>query len=501
MRKKEKKQLLQYLQSMEEVQKQIQHPDIHTEDLLHALSQLQNAGYEVGTAIEQSEGEGTRTVSLIEDYCETLYQCGERVTTTGNAEITEFRILEEQIKQIHNSLETDIPVKTEAVFIPYKASMWDSLETIWQAAKQDPGCSTFVMPIPYYDRNADGSLGEMHNERGRFPENVPTVSPEDYDLASRHPDYIFIHNPYDGFNKVTSVDPAFYSEQLQKYTDCLVYVPYFILDEPDCSNENVINSLSGFVRATGVFNAARVFVQSENMRTAYIKNLTALTGEETREYWENKIRGIGSPKIEKLLTADNKENNLPEEWRSILFLNEKRKRKAVLYNTSVTALLRGKKAWLDKIQKVLELFEQNKEEFVLWWRPHPLIQATIHAALPDLEEQWNQMVHTYRKTGYGIFDDTPDLERAVNSCDAYFGDPSSLHAMFRIEKKPAMFQNTEISYSTNKNKFTDPAPYSYENETTDLRDFLVVLNRYEPITAMHESTPAVGLQIWNYLNS
>ena len=37
----------------------------------------------------------------------------------------------------------------------------------------------------------------------------------------------YIHNPYDNWNYVTSIDPAFYSWELKKYTDCLVYIPYY----------------------------------------------------------------------------------------------------------------------------------------------------------------------------------------------------------------------------------------------------------------------------------
>ena len=29
--------------------------------------------------------------------------------------------------------------------------MWDSLESVWQAADADPDCDAYVVPIPYYD--------------------------------------------------------------------------------------------------------------------------------------------------------------------------------------------------------------------------------------------------------------------------------------------------------------------------------------------------------------
>ena len=35
-------------------------------------------------------------------------------------------------------------VRKEVVFLPYKASMWDSLESVWKAAEEDPDCVAYV---------------------------------------------------------------------------------------------------------------------------------------------------------------------------------------------------------------------------------------------------------------------------------------------------------------------------------------------------------------------
>ena len=40
---------------------------------------------------------------------------------------------------------------------------------------------------------------------------------KEYDIEKRRPDVIYIHNPYDKGNFVTSVHPAFYSDELKKY--------------------------------------------------------------------------------------------------------------------------------------------------------------------------------------------------------------------------------------------------------------------------------------------
>ena len=148
-------------------------------------------------------------------------------------------------------------VQYEVVFLPYSATMWDSMESIWMAAKEDPRCIPYVIPIPYYDKNNNGLLGQMHYDGELFPDYVPITPYLQYDLANRRPEIIYFHNPYDKFNKVTSVHPMYYSDQLKKCTDMLVYVPYFI----------VMDQLSeDFAILPGVRYADKVIVQSETGR-------------------------------------------------------------------------------------------------------------------------------------------------------------------------------------------------------------------------------------------
>ena len=45
----------------------------------------------------------------------------------------------------------------------------------------------------------------------------------EYNLAERGPDVIFIHNPYDQYNSVTQLPKDYFSSELIKYTNHLVY--------------------------------------------------------------------------------------------------------------------------------------------------------------------------------------------------------------------------------------------------------------------------------------
>ena len=90
-----------------------------------------------------------------------LYQIYENICSNQSINPNKsYKALQKSLNPIKNSVKNEIKVQIEAVFLPYKASMWDSLESIWQAADEDPDCDAYVIPIPYYDKNPDGSFKE-----------------------------------------------------------------------------------------------------------------------------------------------------------------------------------------------------------------------------------------------------------------------------------------------------------------------------------------------------
>lgn len=437
--------------------------------VLELLEQCQGLAIHLGQQIEASEGEGFITVTLLEGYCELVYQIYEEVQKYDEMqkydkvqkynEVQKYQQLQQNslppANKIHNrlskalinignSIRNDIHVRTEAVFLPYKASMWDSLESIWKAAEEDPDCDAYVIPIPYYDKNSDGSFRELHDERNLYPKDVTITDYETYDFAARRPDMVFIHNPYDECNYVTSVHPFFYAKNLKQYTEKLVYVPYFILGEIDPDNEDAVKGIAHFCVTPGVLYADVVIVQSEEMRKAYIRALTDAMGKNTQKLWEKKILGIGSPKVDKVLGTRKEDLEIPEKWKEIIEKPDGSRKKIMLYNTGLSAILEHGEQCLHKTRDVLQIFWENREEIALLWRPHPLLKETIRSMRPQLWEKYAEIVENYRAEGWGIYDDSADLDRAIVLCDAYYGDPSSVVQLCQKAGKPVMIQNVEI---------------------------------------------------------
>lgn len=424
---------------------------------LSLLGQCQEAAIELGNFIEKMEGEGFATIPLLEEYCESLFRFYEEVqwkqkdrSVSACMPLNQKYWYAKNLKSLHrsliaieNSVKNDIKVRREAVFLPYKASMWDALESIWHAACKDPDCDVYVVPIPYYDKNQDGSFGKMHYEKELYPDYVPVIRYDKFNLAKHQPDMIFIHNPYDESNYVTSVHPFFYSTNLKKYTDCLVYVPYFTLQEIDPQDQKKLEKIGHFCMTPGVIHADRVIVQSENMRNVYISVLTNQMGADTRKIWEEKILGLGSPKYDRVTAIKKEELKIPDDWMEIIKKSDGTCKKIILYNTGVSTLLQHDDSMLEKMENVFEICWKNRDKMALLWRPHPLIEATICSMRPKLWERYQRIVKKYQEEGWGIYDNSADVDRALVLSDAYYGDGSSLTRLFSRLGKPVMIQNVK----------------------------------------------------------
>lgn len=426
------------------------------------LAECQEFAVELGNAIEETEGEDCVTVSHVEEYCETLFRIFESMTPNAEEVPAEgervacepnkvYKLLKKQLLRVENSVKNDIVVRKEVVFFPYKASMWDSLESVYLAAKEDPDCDAYCVPIPYFDLNADHSFGTMHYEGDEFPKDIEITDWQSYAFEERRPDMIFIHNPYDEWNHVTSVHPRFYARNLKQYTDQLVYIPYFILadiksDDPD--RQEKIEGMKHFCFTPGTIYSDQVIVQSEDMRQVYIEEYLKQAKEaglqETREHLEKKILGLGSPKIDKVLNTRIEDLDIPKDWMRVIQKPDGEFKKVIFYNTSISAFLHYDEKWIKKVENTLRIFRENQDEIALLWRPHPLIESTIQSMRPELLESYRNIRDKYREEAWGIYDDTADLDRAIAISDAYYGDRSSVVQLYQQTGKPVMIQNVDV---------------------------------------------------------
>lgn len=413
-----KKQIMELLHTLTEAEQEIQNvirkEDAH--ELVNVLADAQDAAVAIGGKVEE-----TALIASLEQYCELLW--GITQETEAGARLGLASEAWALLKDVERDVE-QIPEEMAVVFMPYKASMWDCMESVWQAACEDPECVPFVVPIPYFDLK-DGEVIARHYEGDRFPAYVPVTDYNGFPLEELRPDAVFVHNPFDDCNIVTSVLPQYYSWELKKNVNKLIYIPYFITGD-------------------GVFVTHRYFPSYENMDyivTQCEKTIDSFASSIPRE----KFLPFGSPIADRVLRLEKEIPAIPEEWKPQLkngtdFGGDR----VVMLNTSISLLMKQRERFLDKIEYIFELAKQ-KEGITLVWRPHPLLEATAQNMGEKFVARLNELEKKFREEKIGVLDKNPDVGVTVAHCDAYLGETaSSVIHMFGVAGKPRFHTGLQI---------------------------------------------------------
>ena len=336
-----------------------------------------------------------------------------------------------KIRSRFKSFKSSKDAKKNIVFLPYKASMWDSLESIWHAAFEDKEyCNTYVIPIPYADLTPDRKVSKWHCEIDLFPKDVPVLDYKKVNLKKLKPDVIFIHNPYDGYNLVTSVDSNYYSSNLRELTKLLIYVPYYATTGLMSEGQKYMPSYD---------NSDYIIIQSEAMRPFFDSSIPV-----------DKLQPLGSPKFDRVIQMCQNPPEAPEEWKEKI--NGK---KVYFYNTSLGGLLHDTEKFLLKMRYVFETFA-GRNDTCLLWRPHPLTNATLGSMRQDAQIAYNQLKNYFIENNIGIYDDTPDIDKSIALSDVYVGDTkTSVTSLFGVAGKPSFFLNNNINSLPTRNDEQD----------------------------------------------
>lgn len=413
-----------------------------------ALADEQDAMISVGNRIEAAEGEGTEAVRLLERGCEVLWNLSQagvgQEMPVGHEEPVEHRLPEdsllvedgplsghgalwEQLDQLLDRVCEEIeklPEQIVAVFLPYKASMWDCMESVWKAACEDPLCIPYVVPVPYFDLK-DGEIVGRRYEGYNLPDYVPVVDYRKLSLEELQPDMAFVHNPFDGFNLVTRLQPEYFSENLKKYTRKLVYIPYYVTGDAVYVTHRYQPSYLNF---------DYIVTQSEKMMDSYDPVIP-----------REKFLPFGSPIADRILYMEEHKPAIPEEWKPMLPNGRDfGGRRTVMLNTSISLLLQQRGRFLDKLEYIFRLI-RGMEGILLVWRPHPLLHATAESLAAPLADRLRRLEDMFLKEKLGVLDREPDVGVTVALCDAYLGETaSSMIHMFGIAGKPRFHINLII---------------------------------------------------------
>lgn len=331
--------------------------------------------------------------------------------------------LKQEILRFKTIVEEEIEHKLKVVFLPYKASMWTSLESIWKAAQKDPKCEAIVMPIPYYELEHATQQLIYKYEGEIYPDYVPVVHFDAYSIEQEQPDIIFIHNPYDDKNTITSVQPRYYSKNLKNYTSMLVYVPYFIFGpmyRPTMP--------SAHIKVEAIKHVDKFIVQSERVKEIYEKYNSD----------KDKFIALGSPKTDAIIEGMKQKVEIPEVWREKI--NGK---KVFLYNTHLSVIPKGREVAINNIRDTVYQVT-SRQDCVLLWRPHPLSEIMIKDYAPEYLEEYLEIKNTVMNASNGIVDESGNYRVAFAISDALLTTHSSLIREYMVTGKPILIAGQKL---------------------------------------------------------
>lgn len=404
--------------------------------VLDNLANMQNLLIDLGNFMESVKGEGYDIIPLIESLCEKVYglylgieactgssaeekASGENLNASGN-------ILIRDISEALDSLADTIRRRKEYIFMPFKAEYFKAFEKEYNLAIKDKDIDVFVVPMPYYFKDYDGSLKDMQYDISSYEsltgDSLGLVHCDNFNFELHFADRIYTQYPYDNENEVTGIPPFLQSDNIRNYTKELVYMPWFSTYEFKKENQREYKNMMYYCTVPGVVNADMVVLDTEQNRDNYIEKLTEWAGEDTRTIWEEKI--VYSEIV-------NSADNVPSSCE-----------KCMAFFISLSLLVVGDEKSIEKLKNIVETFDENKERIkILWVRNDE--EKILKSLNPDMYEKYIALLEEFKNKGIGHFS-FESIEKIVEKADAFYGDPGVLAHEFRNAKKPVMIMNYDI---------------------------------------------------------
>ncbi len=323
----------------------------------------------------------------------------------------------------------------KVVFLPCHPNMWEGFETIWDMETSDPSNEVVAIPIPTYSRGHDNSLYDTQYITEGYPDNVRILGVNDYSLAAEHPDTIYIQNIQDAYNPGFTVHPHFHTTNLRSFTNDLVYIPYDCMAHVDPDNTTIDKYYSILLTPPGIQNVDRIIVQSENMKTMYLKYLAG-KNESLYKKWDENISFTDYPRVRILEKYTKETVPHPSSWDRYLFSTDGSRKKVTLLTTSVVDIIKNNRASFRKARKVFDEFLDEKKMEVLIWRPHKHLPEIIMKHRPELFDDFRQLLEFFLTNDVGIFDETPTPTPAIILSDSFIDEECGLKELYLRTGKP-----------------------------------------------------------------
>lgn len=419
------------------------------EDVLAILPECQQLAVDLGTLIENVKGEDNpcakAVVACLEQFCEALFAVYEALVNENGIDVDllgkKLSELQRELHNVEHEVSAQVIEKKEILFVTTGSKQWKGLESLYRAAVEDSANDVYVVPVPVLPKNVYGQVNMTNDEimsavgYESYPEELKLTLWSNYSLELHHPDMIFIQDPYDRENEYLTIPSQFYAEKLQSYTEKLVYVPAYVVEEFGEKDTTALYNMKHYVTAPGVVRADIVIVQSENMKKLYVERLTEFAGADTRKLWEEKLLPLGLPVMDVTYGAGTE--------------NRQGAKKSLLFCVGCNAMSETKGDFIGKLQDKLSVIREHHENLQVGICMYPGDMNEWNNAVGEKEqaedtvERLVEILETYAVEPWCELIDIRQLSMAdmtdiVHTYDAYYGSPSPLAHLFNDAGKPVM---------------------------------------------------------------
>lgn len=247
--------------------------------------------------------------------------------------------------------------RIDIAFCPYLESMFDCMESVYHAAVKR-GLNCEIQYIPWYTK------GCFDGEKTHLPPQT----------------WVVLHNPFDGYNRVTSVHPAFYSDNLVKNGKRIIYIPYHTGRIDDTVKHLPV-----------VQNAEYIFCADREEEKALL-----------RLYPGKRVFGYGSPKKDLIRGIEHGE-------------------KAILCS-SLMPVINDPAGRIEKYREILN------DDMI--FRPHPLTEPGFLTMNPAGLPLWLDFIKTVN------IDTEKNLEISLKRCKMLYTDSPSIFELWQETGMP-----------------------------------------------------------------
>ena len=303
--------------------------------------------------------------------------------------------------------------------MPYNHAGWKYMAMMYQDALSDSLTRAIVIPIPLYYKDNTGYIINKDDADYDYPDAVNILKYDEFDFESIKADEIIIQYPYDEYNCASTIPSFFYSRNIKKYADKLVYMPAFKLDYMTDRHMKAKANVKYHAITPAVIYSDEIVLWSENIKENYISEIRALLGDE----WAGKVE-------EKIIV----ESRYFEQK-----INNEKTKKTVLVYLSYANFKKNISKAISKLERIREVFLTKSVQVVFY------TDYDAAGAINDetkFYERYSEVIDCFK--GLGRVVGKEEVEDAINEADAYYGSPGYIMNMCVRRHIPVMQMNVDM---------------------------------------------------------